>query len=272
MAKRKTMRPSTRFEVFKRDKFACQYCGRAAPTVVLRVDHIHPVAEGGEDDIVNLVTACFDCNAGKGATLLSDDSALAKQRAQLEDLQERREQLEMMVQWKTGLVSLDDEAVKRVEGYFAERVGWKLNDEYRAQLKKLLAKYGVGDVLDAVTLSATKHGQRGPDGKAPPHVACAAWVYVGRVLSVQEAEKKSPGVTDLFYARGIARNRCRGKGFNDGRAMQVLRECRAAGASVDELKDIARACVNWTGWVETMTALYCRLTAAQKPAEEVSNA
>jgi len=30
-----------RFEVFKRDKFTCQYCGKAAPDVVLHIDHIH---------------------------------------------------------------------------------------------------------------------------------------------------------------------------------------------------------------------------------------
>lgn len=35
MAKRKTVSNELRFEVFKRDKFTCQYCGRKAPDVVL---------------------------------------------------------------------------------------------------------------------------------------------------------------------------------------------------------------------------------------------
>jgi len=55
----------TRFEVFRRDGFACQYCGRTPPDVVLHVDHIQPVAAGGGNDETNLVTACADCNLGK---------------------------------------------------------------------------------------------------------------------------------------------------------------------------------------------------------------
>ena len=45
--KRKSITKSVRFEVFKRDGFKCQYCGASAPDVILEVDHIVPVAEGG---------------------------------------------------------------------------------------------------------------------------------------------------------------------------------------------------------------------------------
>lgn len=55
----------TRFEVFKRDEFTCQYCGRKSPEVVLEADHIVPVAGGGSDDVVNLTTSCWECNSGK---------------------------------------------------------------------------------------------------------------------------------------------------------------------------------------------------------------
>ena len=55
----------TRFEIFKRDGFTCQYCGAQPPEVVLEVDHILPVANGGDNDPMNLVTSCFNCNRGK---------------------------------------------------------------------------------------------------------------------------------------------------------------------------------------------------------------
>lgn len=58
MAKRTPIPKSTRFEVFKRDKFTCQYCGATAPNVILEVDHIKPVSKGGSNDLLNLVTAC----------------------------------------------------------------------------------------------------------------------------------------------------------------------------------------------------------------------
>ena len=105
---RQTISKKLRFEVYKRDKFTCQYCGRKAPDVVLNIDHIMPVSKGGTNDILNLITTCFECNNGKSNILLNEESILNKQRLQLEQLQERREQIEMMFEWKKSLEHLDD--------------------------------------------------------------------------------------------------------------------------------------------------------------------
>lgn len=56
----------TRFEVFKRDGFRCVYCGGTPLQRPLHVDHVVPLAEGGGNEPSNLVTACADCNLGKG--------------------------------------------------------------------------------------------------------------------------------------------------------------------------------------------------------------
>jgi hypothetical protein len=61
-----------RFEVFKRDEFTCQYCGRKSPEVVLEPDHIIPVCDGGSDDLINLRTSCYECNRGKGRVPLNE--------------------------------------------------------------------------------------------------------------------------------------------------------------------------------------------------------
>lgn len=66
----KPLSPRTRFEVFKRDSFTCKYCGRQSPQVVLEVDHIVPRCDGGSNDPINLTTACWDCNRGKGGVSL----------------------------------------------------------------------------------------------------------------------------------------------------------------------------------------------------------
>lgn len=72
MNNRRRLSPKLRFEIFKRDKFTCRYCGRTSPEVILEIDHIIPVSEGGTDDPENLVTSCYECNRGKGATLLEE--------------------------------------------------------------------------------------------------------------------------------------------------------------------------------------------------------
>jgi hypothetical protein len=90
MTKRKPLSKKTRFDVFKRDEFTCCYCGQKPPTVVLEVDHIVPVVEGGSDEIDNLTTACFDCNRGKSATPLSRvPESVSDQRALLIEREEQ---------------------------------------------------------------------------------------------------------------------------------------------------------------------------------------
>ena len=95
MAERKTLSKKIRFEVFKRDKFTCQYCGRMAPDVVLEVDHIKPISKGGTNDILNLVTSCKDCNRGKSNIKLSDDSVVKKQ--QMQNIRNRNKKLILTV-------------------------------------------------------------------------------------------------------------------------------------------------------------------------------
>lgn len=65
---------STRFVIFARDGFTCQYCGRQPPATTLEVDHIFPVSKGGTDELLNLITSCFDCNRGKSDRVIGDVS------------------------------------------------------------------------------------------------------------------------------------------------------------------------------------------------------
>lgn len=90
-AERKPLSKKTRFDVFKRDLFTCQYCGTTPPAVVLEVDHIQAVANGGENTIDNLITSCFDCNRGKGARSLSSIPNTVQEK--LEAIKEREEQI-----------------------------------------------------------------------------------------------------------------------------------------------------------------------------------
>jgi hypothetical protein len=77
-----TVSSKLRFEVFKRDGFTCQYCGRKTPAVVLELDHIDPKSKGGGNEETNLITSCFDCNRGKGARVLSSVIPSAADRAE----------------------------------------------------------------------------------------------------------------------------------------------------------------------------------------------
>ena len=65
-SKRKSIKPSLRFEILKRDDYRCQMCGVTAKDgAALEIDHITPVAKGGTNDADNLQVLCRECNAGK---------------------------------------------------------------------------------------------------------------------------------------------------------------------------------------------------------------
>lgn len=59
------MNQRLRIAVLQRDGYACVYCGRRPPEVVLEADHVLAAAHGGLDLSTNLVAACRDCNNGK---------------------------------------------------------------------------------------------------------------------------------------------------------------------------------------------------------------
>ncbi len=61
-----------RVQVLTRDGYRCKMCGRGSDHVILHVDHIKPVDEGGTDEIANLATLCEDCNIGKSSYRFTD--------------------------------------------------------------------------------------------------------------------------------------------------------------------------------------------------------
>lgn len=58
--------PFTRFNIFLRDDFRCQYCGHRFPASELTFDHVIPRSRGGETNARNIVSACQTCNGRKG--------------------------------------------------------------------------------------------------------------------------------------------------------------------------------------------------------------
>jgi len=64
--KPKTPVKFSRQNIYARDKYKCQYCGRQLPTEELTYDHIIPKSRGGKTKWENIVTCCIQCNRRKG--------------------------------------------------------------------------------------------------------------------------------------------------------------------------------------------------------------
>lgn len=151
---RKQISTRQRFETFKRDGFVCQYCGSHPPNVILHVDHIVPVSNGGKNDPDNYITSCDKCNLGKSNISLEiipkslKDKAVevAEKEAQIkgyyEILEAKRNRIEQQ-SWNIASV-LDADAE---EGF--DKAKFKT-------ISRFVEVLGYHEVLDAMEIASGK--------------------------------------------------------------------------------------------------------------------
>ena len=161
----------TRFEVFKRDRFTCSYCGQTPPDVLLEVDHVLPLAAGGSDDIENLTTSCKDCNRGKAANLLSEGTAPVVRQSEVDDLSERVAQAEAYAELMQRLRGLEDNQYYQFIEAWANAFRATLKEDDRgtywrltyaweqwpreASVRSILRRLPLHEVIEAVDVAAT---------------------------------------------------------------------------------------------------------------------
>lgn len=133
---RKPISKSMRFEIFKRDGFTCQYCGQRPPAVVLACDHIHPVAEGGQNVIENLITSCSDCNIGKGAGLLGNKAIRPDAELMLIEVQQEIAEIRVYQYAAAQREQMRNEIVTSLQELWDETSGldWHPSDSIMRQL------------------------------------------------------------------------------------------------------------------------------------------
>ncbi len=149
MSARKSISKMRRFEVFKRDGFTCQYCGATPPRVILHVDHIVPVASGGENHDDNLITACEPCNLGKGARdLQAVPESLAEKAARVAEAEEQLAGINAILQARRE--RLEDQSWDVVYALTGES---EIKRDRLLSIKRFIEKMGVNDVLEAAELA-----------------------------------------------------------------------------------------------------------------------
>lgn len=249
----KQLTKKLRFEVFKRDKFTCQYCGQVAPDVTLHVDHIHPKSKGGTNDLVNLVTSCRSCNLGKSNRLLSDDAAVKRQKKQLDELQERREQLEMMMEWQRSLLDLEEQTVTMLVNFCDDLTpGYGLTESGINSLKKWVKRFGFEEVVEAIKISHNQYLEykpNNPDSLTEKSVS-KAFCYIPRICVNRKKFKDEPYLRRLHYIRGILRNRL--PYVNEHQSIELMRDAVQYGIPVQDIEDLSKVIKNWTEFRDTL--------------------
>lgn len=243
MAERKTISKKLRFEVFKRDSFTCQYCGNMAPDVVLEVDHINAIANGGDNNIMNLITSCFDCNRGKGKRKLSEHTEIKKQQEQLKQLNEKRSQLQMMLDWKKELSRFENEQLEKFEDYYCELNGTTITDHGKDKLRKWIKQFGLIEIMECADISTSQYFNE--DDKETWE---KTFSYIPRIATNRKRQSENPLYGKQCYIRGILRNRI--SYTNEILLMKMLKENVQTEDDFDTVKFMATQCRNWTDFRE----------------------
>lgn len=162
--KRKPVSTRTRFEVFKRDQFTCQYCGGKPPAVILHVDHITPVTKSGTNNLDNLVTSCKDCNLGKSDVPLSDVRPTPSAATILE-LREAREQLEAYQAYLMEARQAREIAADFIVRELERRLGISERTSSRVSILAILKELPYPEALDAIDITENRDKRGYPGWK-----------------------------------------------------------------------------------------------------------
>lgn len=160
-----------RFAIFERDRFTCGYCGRRPPEVVLEVDHMFPICEGGGDDPENLITACFDCNRGKSKKVLAVRPFADEQSVEMR--RERIDQMRAMAELAEQERLLIEETNERLACYWFEIRGdnkHMLGDERRSNLRTFQRLMKADDIFKAMDIAHSRKPTFDPNNSQ-------AWSY-----------------------------------------------------------------------------------------------
>jgi 5-methylcytosine-specific restriction endonuclease McrA len=269
---RQALSKKTRFEVLKRDRFTCQYCGaKAADTLLsvaeletpdaaadpdaavrLHVDHIIPRALGGADHVANYVTACEACNLGKGARRLDDQSAVRLQHDEIDRRAAHLEQLALQAAYHREVIERaqteESVAVAAFNDAISEH-GRILSPTGEKSVRRVVRKYGLDATLDAVRIAASQYLDR--PRVEPDDAIDLALRKLGGICHVRRIEAADPAKAELYRIRGLLINGVSGR-VDPVESLGLLEEAQELGWDLAWVRRFAAAARSYWGWRDDM--------------------
>jgi hypothetical protein len=164
---------------------------------------------------------------------------------------QRREQLEMMLEWRdaeqAAKVDIEEAVCQRI----GERGGYWPNESGKADVRKWLKKYSLHEVLTALDDSFDSYMKF--IGNAPDKDAWAiAFRKIPAFLSMNQQAKEKPYLPRLLYIQGIMRKRAEEPYEN---YVDRLEETISRGWSVEDLEAVAKRTIDWSGMVAELNKI-----------------
>ena len=123
--------------------------------------------------------------------------------------------------------------------------GFTLNSNGKNDLKKWARTFSVDEIMHAMDVGAESYLEFIDTNCVTEDSWDKAFNKLPGICRVERESKKNPEIRNLYYIRGIARNRCEYY-FNNYKALEMLKVAISWGVSVEELREIACNISSWT--------------------------
>ncbi len=117
---------------------------------------MHPCAEGGGNDPINLVTSCDACNRGKGARLLRDVKPRPDADLEYLELQQESAEIKRYLESKKVKRELEDSVIAELQDVWFQSVRgyhWAPEDK---QFKRWFAEFSPDEIEFAIRRAAAR--------------------------------------------------------------------------------------------------------------------
>jgi transcriptional regulator with XRE-family HTH domain len=166
---------------------------------------------------------------------------------------ELSQQLQTKMDAAEGLRSVLLEAVDRLCSYWEVYTpSWSVNENGRRTLHKWLRTYSLEELIHGMDVAATQYLRTDADGRITGDSWEIAFFKIQGVCRTERALKDEPDLRELYYIRGILKNKCAGY-FDKPQALKNLRIARSWGISVNELNEIALQTQNWNHFIKLLS-------------------
>ncbi len=169
------------------------------------------------------------------------------------ELESLRQQVETRMDVAVGLRNIALETVERLCAYWeAYTPGWSVNQNGRRRLLEWLRTYSLEELTYGMDVAAGHYLRRDNQGRVIPESWEIAFWKIRGVCRTERALKDEPDLRDLYYIRGILKNKCV-RYFDNVQALKGLKAARSWGIPIAELRDIALQTQNWNHFVELIS-------------------
>lgn len=133
-------------------------------------------------------------------------------------------------------------AARLLEYWNSKTPGFELNEEGHRSLEKWRQDFSDEEIMRAMDTAELQYVEFDDQGECTRESVEHAF---GKIPGICFVNREGPEERDIYYIRGILRNRIPGY-FDSVRALQWLRDGRRAGVSIRDLKALASSVHNWT--------------------------